>query len=108
MGLRARPLGPDWNPRSRRPGRAPVSSPSRDFGSMDEGVPVAPGTLHDSLAARWKIVHDDSRIETQLREVDDIKVRAIARGNHSAVVETVTPGLRQGLLVNQESNPQPP
>ena len=69
---------------------------------MDEGVPVAPGTLHNPLAACRKIVHDDRRLKPQVREVDNIKVCAIPQGNHSAVVETVTPGRRQGLLVDQE------
>ena len=69
---------------------------------MDEGVPVAPGALHDPLPACREIVHDDGRLEPQLREVDDIEVGAIARGNHSAVVESITPSRRQGLLVDQE------
>ena len=70
-------------------------------------MPVAPGTLHDPLAACREIVHDNRWQETQVREVDDIKVRAIARPNHTPVVETVTPGRRQGLLVNQEFERQP-
>ena len=70
-------------------------------------MPVAPGTLDYPLAACREIVHDGRRLQTQGREVDDIKVRVIAWSNHSAVVETVTPGRRQGLLVNQEFERQP-
>ena len=69
---------------------------------MDEGVPVALGALHDPLSARREIVHDDGRFEPQRREVDDIEVGAIARGNHSAVVESITSGRRQGLLVHKK------
>jgi hypothetical protein len=73
-----------------------------DFGSMDESVAVAPGALHDSLPARREIVHDDGRLEPKLREVDDIEVGAIARGSHSAVVESITSSRRQGLLMHEE------
>ena len=73
-----------------------------DFGSIEEGVPVAPGVLHDPLPARREIVHDDGRIEPQPREVDDIEIGAIALGNHPAVVESITSSRRQGLLVHQE------
>ena len=57
-----------------------------DFGSMNERVPVPAGALHDPSSARRKIVYDDRRLEPQVREVDNIEVGAIARGNHSAVM----------------------
>jgi len=73
-----------------------------DFDSTDEGVPVAPGALHNPPSTRRKIVCDDRRIEPQVREVDNIEVGAIARGNHSAVMESISPSRRQGLFVDQE------
>jgi hypothetical protein len=69
---------------------------------MEECVPVAPGPLHDSLSPSRKIVHDNGRIEPQFREVDHIEVGATARGNHAAVVESITAGRRHGLLVHQK------
>src|SRR5262245_41417062 len=69
---------------------------------MDESVQVAPGALHDPLSTRRKIVCDDRRLEAQVREVDKIDVGAVARGNHSAVMESISTSRRQGLFVDQE------
>jgi len=71
-----------------------------DFRSMDESVPVAPGALHDPLPACREIVHNDGPREAQLREIDDVEVGAIARGNHSEIVESITPSRCHGLLVH--------
>ena len=65
-------------------------------------MPVAPGTLHDPLATRRQIVHDDRQIKTEVREIDDIEVGPIAGGNDSPVVQAVTAGRRRRLLVDQE------
>jgi hypothetical protein len=67
---------------------------------MGESVPVAPGALHDPLPARREIVRDEGRLERELREVDYIEVGAIARGDYSAVVESITSSRRHGLLVH--------
>src|SRR5690348_6077870 len=69
---------------------------------MDERVPVAFGALYDPPPARRKIVYDNRRLEPQVREVDNIEVGAIARGNRSAVMEPISPSRRQGLFVDQE------
>jgi hypothetical protein len=50
-----------------RPGPG-VFAVARDFSSTDEGVPIAPRTLHDPPAARREIVHDNGPLETQVRE----------------------------------------
>ena len=65
-------------------------------------MPVAPGALHDPPSARRKIVYDDRRLEVQVREVNNIYVGAIAGGNHSAVMEAISPSRRQCLLVDEE------
>ena len=69
---------------------------------MDERVPVTPGALHDPPSASWKVVYDNRRIESQVREVDNIQIGAITRGNHSTVMESITPSRCHGLFVDQE------
>ena len=71
-----------------------------DFDSMDERMPVASGALHDPPAAGWKIVYDYRPLELQVSEVDHIEIGAIARGNHSAVVESISSSRCQRLLVH--------
>ena len=81
--------------------RTSILAVSGDFDATDERVPVAPGALHNPLSARGKIVNDDGSLKAQVLEVDNIQVGAIARGNYSTVMESVTPSRRHRLLVDQ-------
>ena len=60
-----------------------------DFRSTHERVLVADGVLHDALATGWEIMHDDGPFQVQVRKIDDIDVSAIARRDHTAVMEFV-------------------
>jgi len=63
-----------------------IVATTRDFDSVNEGMPVPPGTLDNPLAACGQIMNHGWQIKAQIREIDDIEVSAIAGCDDSAVV----------------------
>ena len=75
-------------PRTRRPGRAPVGSPSRYvIAAGDDGGAVAVGALQQALAPGGQVVGHDRRRAGQVVEVDDVEVGPHAGGQDPTVVE---------------------
>ena len=50
--------------------RTRVFAVPRDFGSVNERVPIAFGALYDSLAAGRQVVNDDRPLQVQFGEID--------------------------------------
>ena len=90
----ARPSrGAGCAPRISLPGRAPVSSPSRKITSPgDQRGAIAVRLLHQPARAGGQVVRDVRRVEPELREVDQVQVRAVAGREHAAVAQPVQLG----------------
>ena len=81
-GTRRRCSGPPGHraPRSRRPGRAPVSTPWRRVTSpLDHGGDVAVGVLQEAPTAGGQVVGQARHAQREALEVDHVDVGLLAR-----------------------------
>ena len=92
-------------PRTSRPGRAPVSTPSRagDLAGDDRGS-VAPCPLQQSAATSRQIVNEFRRLQLQGVVIDEVQVGAFADLDRAPVAKPEQGGGVRGLLFTTHSS----
>jgi hypothetical protein len=79
-------------PRTRRPGRAPVGSPSRNVTRPRRSSPHNPAALEHAARAGRQVGRDLGQLELDAIEVDHVQVGALADRDDAAVAEAVEIG----------------